>query len=74
MPMSPECLVCGKSNEQVIKKTVDDYLHLTAELRKSVRDKVSKRNVLLAGLESGIFTFVSQNYRRVSPVTAKVTW
>ena len=51
------CLLCGKSYDQVIEKTVAYYLHQTAEQGEAVMDRVSKHNAFLDGLQSGVSTF-----------------
>ena len=52
------CLVCGKSYGQVIEETVADYLHQTAQLGETVRERQIKRNAFIDGIQSGAFIFL----------------
>jgi len=52
------CLVCGKPYDQVIEETVADYLHQTAQPGETVRERQIKRNAFIAGVQSGVFTFI----------------
>ena len=52
------CLVCGKPYDQVIEKTVADYLDQTAQPGETVRERQIKRNAFIDGVQSGVFTFI----------------
>ena len=52
------CSVCGKSYEQVIEGTVADYLNQTAQPGETVRQRQSKRNPFIDGIQSGVFTIL----------------
>ena len=52
------CLICGKSYDQVIEKTVADYLIQTAQPGETVRERQIKRNAFIDGIQSGVFTFI----------------
>ena len=52
------CLVYGKSYDQVLEETVADYLDQTAQQVKTVRERQIKRNALIDGIQSGVFTFI----------------
>ena len=52
------CLVYGKSYDQFIEETVADYLNQTAQPGETVREGQIKRNALIDGIQSGIFTFL----------------
>ena len=52
------CLVCGKSYDQIIEKTVADYLNQTAQAGETVRERQIKRNAFIDGIHSGVFTFL----------------
>ena len=60
------CLVCRKSYDQVIEKTVADYLSQTAQPGETVRERQIKRNAFIDGFQSGVFTFLPPGL----PVTA----
>ena len=64
------CLVCGKSYDQVIEETVADYLDQTTQPGETVRERQIKRNAFIDGVQSGVFTFIPRECRRLSPVTA----
>ena len=64
------CLVCGKSYDQVIDETVADYLDQTAQTGETVRERQIKRNAFIDGVQSGVFTFIPRECRRLPPVTA----
>ena len=63
------CLVCGKSYDQVIEETVADYLNQTAQPGETVRERQIKRNAFIDGIQSGVFTFLPRECRRLPPVT-----
>ena len=67
------CLVCGKSYDQVIEKTVADYLDQTAQPGETVRERQIKRNAFIGGIQSGVSTFIPRECRRLPPVTAWYT-
>ena len=67
------CFVCGQGYDQVNEETVADYLHQTAKPIETVRDRVLKHNEIIDGLQSGVFTVVPEESRRLPPVTAKST-
>ena len=50
--------VFGKSYDQVIEETVADYLNQTAQPGETVRETQNKRNAILDGIQSGVFTFL----------------
>ena len=52
------CLACGKSYDQVIQKTVADYLNQTAQPGETVRERQIKRNIFIDGIQSEVFTFL----------------
>ena len=52
------CFVCGKSYAQVIEETVADYLDQTAQPGETVRERQIKRNAVIDGFQSGVFTFI----------------
>ena len=62
-----ECIVCGKSYQQVIGETAASFLHSAAELWETTRELDMKKQALLAGLQSNVITFIS---REVSQVVA----
>ena len=64
------CLVCGKSYDQVIEETVADYLNQSAQPGETVRERQIKRNAFIDGIQSGVFTFLPRECRRLPPVTA----
>ena len=64
------CLVCGKPYDQVIEETVADYLDKTAQPGETVRERQIKRNAFIDGVQSGVFTFIPRECRRLPPVTA----
>ena len=64
------CLVCGKSYDQVIEETVADYIHQTSQPGETVRERQIKRNAFNDGVQSGVFTFIPRECRRLPPVTA----
>ena len=53
-----ECLLCGKSYDQVIEETTADYLNQTAQSGETVRERQIKRNAFIDGIQSGVFTFL----------------
>ena len=53
-----ECLVCGKSYDQVIEETVADYLNQTTQPGETIRERQIKRNAFIDGIQSGVFTFL----------------
>ena len=78
------CLVCGKSNDQVIEETVADYLNQTAQTGETVRERQITRNAFIDGVQSGVFNLIptgvsqaaacdgmiySVNYNRQNSVT-----
>ena len=67
------CLVCGKSYDQVIEETVADYLNQSAQPGETVRERQIKRNPFIDGIQSGVFTFIPRECRRLPPVTAWYT-
>ena len=67
------CLVCGKPYDQVIEETVADYLDQTAQPGETVRERHIKRDAFIDGVQSGVFTFISRECRRLPPVTAYST-
>ena len=52
------CLVCGKSYDQVIEETVADYLDQTAQAGETVRERQTKTNAFIDGIQSGVFYFI----------------
>ena len=64
------CLVCGKSYNQVIEETTAEYLSQTAQSGKTVRERQIKRNAFIDGIQSGVFTFIPRECRRLPLVTA----
>ena len=52
------CLVCGKSYDQVIEETAAEYLNQTAQPGETVRKRQIKRNAFIDGVQSGVFTFI----------------
>ena len=52
------CLVCRKSNDQVIEETVADFLNQTTETGEIVRERQMKRNDFIDSIQSGVFTFL----------------
>ena len=64
------CFVCGKSYDQVIEETVADYLNQTAQPGETIRERQIKRNAFIDGIQSGVFTFLPRECRRLPPVTA----
>ena len=68
--MVTSCLVCGKSYDQVIEEIVADYLDQTSQPGETVRERQIKRNAFIDGVQSGVFTFIPRECRRLPPVTA----
>ena len=64
------CLVSGKSYGQFIEETVAEYLNQTAQPRETIRKRQIKRNAFIDGIQSGVFTFLPRDCRRLPPVTA----
>ena len=64
------CLVRGKSYDQVIEETVADYLDQTSQPGETVSERQIKRNAFIDGVQSGVFTFIPRECRRMPPVTA----
>ena len=64
------CLVCGKSYDQVLEETVADYINQTARPGETVRERQIKRNAFIDGVQSGVFTFIPRECRRLPPVMA----
>ena len=64
------CLVCGKSYDQVKEETVADYLDQTAQPGETVGERQIKRNAFIDGIQSGVFTIIPLECRRLPPVTA----
>ena len=56
--------------DQVIEETVADYLNQTAQPGETVRERQIKRNAFIDGIQSGVFTFLPRECRRLPPVTA----
>ena len=54
-----ECLVCGKTYDQVIGETVADYLNQTAQPGETVQERQTIRNAFSDVIQSGVFTFLS---------------
>ena len=52
------CSVCEKPYDQVIEETVADYLNQTAQPGEAVRERQSKRNAFIDGIQSGVFNFL----------------
>ena len=48
----------GKSNEQGFEEEAADYIQRTAEPGETLRERHMKRQVFLAGLQSGVATFL----------------
>ena len=67
------CLVCRKSYDQVTEETVADYVNQTAKPGETVRERQIKRNAFIDGIQSGVFTFLPRQCRRLPPVTARST-
>ena len=53
------CLVCGNSYDQIIEETVADYVNQTAQPGETVRERQIKRNAIIDGIQSGVFTFLT---------------
>ena len=60
-------------NDQVIAESVADYLDQTAQPGETVRERQIKRNAFIDGVQSGVFTFIPRECRRLPPVTAYST-
>ena len=67
------CLVCGKSYDQVIEETTADNIDQTAQPGETVRERQIKRNAFIDGVQSGVFTFIPRECRRLPPETAYST-
>ena len=57
-PMFSDCLVCGKTTEQIQDEAVIDYLHQTAIPGESAQQFNSRRLAFLAGMRVGTFLLV----------------
>ena len=67
------CLVCGKSYDQVIEKTVAADLNQTAPPGETVRESQVKIKAFFDGIQRGVFNFPPRECRRLPPVTASFT-
>ena len=50
-----------------------DYVDQTAQPGETVRERQIKRNAFIDGIQSGVFTFIPRECRRLPPVTALYT-
>ena len=57
-PMFSDCLVCGKTTEQIQDEAVIDYLHQTAIPGESAQQFNSRRLAFLVGMRVGMFLLV----------------
>ena len=52
------CILCCKSYHQVLKENVTKYLYHSIEPVETVRDRHSKKEPVVAGVQYGVVTFV----------------
>ena len=63
-----DCVVCGKSVEQIKDEAVIDYMHKTAVPNESLQQFNARRMAFFEGMEIGTFLLLPGECRRLPPV------
>ena len=53
-----DCIICGRSYEQIVEDTVQTYLQRTMEEGEAAGSVELRKRAVLAGMEAGTFMFV----------------
>ena len=53
-----DCLICGKTTEQIKKEAVDDYISRTVRVGETERETEARAQASIAGMSTGTFVFV----------------
>ena len=68
-----DCIVCGRSNEQIKETAVLGYLESTTYRGESYNDQQRRRNAYLVGMDQGTVIFIPRGVSQAAAVTAIFT-
>ena len=67
-----DCLICGKTTEQIKKEAVDDYISRTVRVGETERETEARTQAFIAGMSTGTFVFVQAGVSQAAPCDGNV--